>query len=149
MTIFVNAFLALAGLISRRGGRWRRGTIAGGVGPSWLRGGWDWAGFGQGLVGQAGLVFGGGGMGGGQAGRVEGGGRGGTLVQPGYGLIQCGQFGVKNARVVKKVGEKETPLGKKATKVAKSELSGAQGQSSGDVEAFSEALQAMCRELIV
>ena len=32
MTIFINAFLALAGLISRRGARWRRGTITGGAG---------------------------------------------------------------------------------------------------------------------
>ena len=105
MTIFINAFLALAGLISRRGGRWRRGTIAGDAGPSWLRGGWDGGGFGRGRVGRAGRVFGWGG--GGRAGRVEGGGRGGTFVQPGYGPIRCGRFGVKNARVVKKVGEKK------------------------------------------
>ena len=56
-----------------------------------------------------------GGEGGVRAGRVEGGGRGGTFVQPGYGPILCGRFGVKNARVVKKVGEKETPLGEKET----------------------------------
>ena len=72
VTIFINAFLALAGLISRGGGRWRRGTIAGDAGPSWLRGGWDGGGFGRGRVGRAGRVFGGGG--GGRAGRVEGGG---------------------------------------------------------------------------
>ena len=35
----------------------------------------------------------------------------------GYGPIRCGRFGVKNARVVKKIGKKETPLGEKATKV--------------------------------
>ena len=60
MTIFINAFLALAGLISREGGRWRRGTIAGDAGPSWLRGGWDGGGFGRGLVGPVERVFGGG-----------------------------------------------------------------------------------------
>ena len=49
------------------------------------------------------------------AGRAEGGGRGGTLISPGYGPIRCGRFGVKNARVVKKVGEKQTPLGEKET----------------------------------
>ena len=53
-----------------------------------------------------------------------GGGRGGTLISPGFGPIRCGRFGVRNARVVKKVGEKEiplcakeTPLGEKVTKV--------------------------------
>ena len=49
------------------------------------------------------------------AGRAEGGGRGGTLTSPGFGPIRCGRFGVKNARVVKKVGEKETPLDEKET----------------------------------
>ena len=35
------------------------------------------------------------------------------MVQQGYGPIQCERFGVKNARAVQNVGEKETPLGEK------------------------------------
>ena len=79
--------------------------------------GWGWDG-----GGRAGF------FGWGRAGR-RGGGRGGTLISPGYGPIRCGRFGVKNARVVKKVGEKktplgekETPLGEKATKLAKKRI---------------------------
>ena len=85
-----------------------------------LGGGGTGAAFGQGQAGAGrvgGRVFWVG------AGRAEGGGRGGTLISPGYGPIRCGRFGVKNARVVKKFGEKETPLGEKETplgeKVAK------------------------------
>ena len=66
--------------------------------------------------GRAGFL-GGGGPGG-------GGGRGGTLISPGYGPIRCRRFGVKNARVVKKVGEKETPLdvvGEKKTPLGEKE----------------------------
>ena len=55
VTIFINAFLALAGLISERGGCWRLWTIAEGqagtTGATWLgRGvgrGWVWAGAGR------------------------------------------------------------------------------------------------------
>ena len=75
-----------------------------------------WAGAGLGGLGR--FSEGGGGVSGGPGGG-GGGGRGGTLVQPGYGPIPCGRFEVKNARMVKKVGEKETPLGEKATKLAK------------------------------
>ena len=72
----MNAFLALAILISRRGGRWRRGTFAGGQGATWLARGWDGGGFGRGRVGRVGRDrgLGGGGWRVGRAGLVEGGG---------------------------------------------------------------------------
>ena len=56
------------------------------------------------------------------AGRKGGGGglRGGTLKQ-GYVPIRCGRFRVKNARAVKTVGEKETPLGERETPLGKKE----------------------------
>ena len=84
---FINAFLAQAfsGLISRRGGRWRRGTFAGGqagtTGATWL--GHLGEGVGLELVwAEAGRAGGPGFLGG--AGRSGGpggvGGRGGTLV---------------------------------------------------------------------
>ena len=113
VTIVFNDFLALAALISSRGGRWRRGSIAGSqagaTGATWLGGGGMGTAFWQGRAGRAGGFFGWE-----RAGR-GGGGRGGTLTCPGYGPIRCGRFGVNNARVVKKVGEKETPLGEKET----------------------------------
>ena len=81
--------------------RRRRGTILAtrGVGPGRV-----WAGAGR--AGGAGFRGGRG-----RAGRVEGGGRGGTFVHSGYGPIRCGRFGVKNVRGVKIRGGKETSAG--------------------------------------
>ena len=124
VTIFINAFLALAGLISRfesrRGGRWRRWTIAGGqastTGATWLGGGVGVRGTGAGLGGggqsqRAGFFWGEMDRSGWQW-RV---GKGGDVEVRWYDPmrtvrskepIQCGRFGVNNARVVtvKKVG---------------------------------------------
>ena len=41
------------------------------------------------------------------------------MVQPGYGPIRCGRFGVKNARVVKQSWRKRDPTWQKAKKLAK------------------------------
>ena len=63
VTMIFDAFLPLAGLISSRGGRWRRGSIAGSEagakGATWmLGGGGTGAAFGQGQAGWAGGFFG-------------------------------------------------------------------------------------------
>ena len=113
MIIFVDAFLALAGLVSRRGGRWRRGTIAGGAGPSWLGGVWDRGGFGRELVGREGQVFGGGEGG---AGRVEGGEKWRYVGTTGIWTDPMRAVRSKEHARGQKIGVKETPLGEKATK---------------------------------
>ena len=123
-----DAFLPLAGLISSRGGRWRRGSIAGSEagakGATWmLGGGRDGGGFWAGAGRVGGRVFGWG-----RAGRRGGGGT--------WRYVYITWIWTDPMRTVRSkerargqkswrktdpsgtpLGEKETPLGEKVTKV--------------------------------